>query len=260
MTQSPPTFYNAVYNKGDKTNNVIALISSNSEIINKPFDTFLDNKKVMHSPLTFSIYLKYTKIAKLLIEKGADVNYKTQPDEDYPLQIACRQGCEEIVKILIDNPKVNINCLNKHNETCFNIAIKSSHMAIYNMIVSKVKSQKNQWEDSKDNSKVVSLFKDVQKHFNNSKAKIAKKHDTLEIPLSFRNNLNGTLSKNNITNIELGNDLSKTPTLFLDMDKMKDDDTKKENTQLKSTISSLQEKIKALTKEVCVIYKLRILA
>ena len=61
------------------------------------------------------------------------------------------------------------------------------------------------------------------------------------------------------TNKELGNDNSKTPTLFLDMDKMKEDETKKENTQLKGTISQLQEKIKALTKEVCQLYKLRIL-
>ena len=254
MTQSPSIFYTAVYNKGDKTNNIISLITSNSEIINKPFETFLDNKKIVHSPLTLSIYLKYSKTAKLLIEKGADVNYKTQPDEDYPLQIACRQGCEEIVKILIDNPKVNINCLNKHNETCFNIAIKSSHMSIYNMLVSKVKNQKKD-----NNTKKVSLFKEVQKHFNSSKAKIAKKHDTLEIPLSFRNNVNGTLRKFTITNKELGNDNSKTPTLFLDMDKMKEDETKKENTQLKGTISQLQEKIKALTKEVCQLYKLRIL-
>ena len=122
------------------------------------------------------------------------------------------------------------------------------------MIVSKVKNQK------KDSSaKKVSLFKEVQKHFNSSKGKTAKKHDTLEIPLSFRNNVNGTLSKFTITNKELGNDMSKTPTLFLDMDKMKEDESKKENSQLKSTINQLQEKIKALTKEVCQIYKLRIL-
>lgn len=194
MTQSPSIFYTTIYNKGDKTNLVVALYNSNNDIINKPFETFLESKKVLHSPLTFSLYLKYTKIAKFLIEKGADVNFKTIPDEDYPIHIACRMGCEDIVKILMDNPKVNLNCLNKYNETCFNIAIKSSHMSIYNMIVNKIKVQKVP-TSKEGNKKTNTFFKDIQKHFPNSKSKNTKKYEMLEIPISFRNNVNGTLSK-----------------------------------------------------------------
>lgn len=43
------------------------------------------------------------------------------------------------------------------------------------------------------------------------------------------------------------------------MDKIKDEEGKKENIQLKNTVTMLQEKIKALTKEVCLKIKSRIL-
>ena len=67
-------------------------------------------------------------------------------------------------------------------------------MSIYNMIVNKIKVQKV--PTSKDGNKKTNMFfKDIQKHFPNSKSKNTKKYEMLEIPISFRNNVNGTLSK-----------------------------------------------------------------
>ena len=135
-------FYTTISNKGDKLSLILNLYNTNKEFINIPFHVTLDNIQQVHSPLTYSLTLKYPKIAKFLLDKGADVNFKTSPDEESPIHIAARNGYEEIVKLLIDNPRINLNSLNKSNETCFNIALRSSHMSIYNLIIQKIKNQK----------------------------------------------------------------------------------------------------------------------
>jgi hypothetical protein len=142
LTTSASLFYTTISTKGDKLTLILNLYNTTKEFINIPFHVTIDNTQQVHSPLTYSLTLKYPKIAKFLLEKGADVNFKTLPDEETPIHIAARNGYEEIVKLLIDNPRINLNSLNKNNETCFNIALRSSHMAIYNLIIQKIKNQK----------------------------------------------------------------------------------------------------------------------
>ena len=142
LTTTASLFYTTISTKGDKLNLILNLYNTTKEFINIPFHVTIDNTQQVHSPLTYSLTLKYPKIAKFLLDKGADVNFKTSPDEETPIHIAARNGYEEIVKLLIDNPRINLNSLNKNNETCFNIALRSSHMAIYNLIIQKIKNQK----------------------------------------------------------------------------------------------------------------------
>lgn len=138
MTTNPLIFYNTINNKGDKVNLVIPLIKSNSTIINRPFQVKMEGKLTTHSPLTFCLTLKYQQISKVLLENGADPIFKTLPDEDQPLHIASKNGLEEIVKMLLENSLVNINALNKRNETCFSLALNNSHNDIYNLIIKKI--------------------------------------------------------------------------------------------------------------------------
>ena len=123
-------FYNSVFQKGDKINLVSSLITNNPELVNMPFEVTMNSQKTIQSPLTFSLLVKYTEIAKFLLEKGADINFKNSPDEECPIHIACRYGFEEIVRILLDNPKVNLSSINKNRETCFKLALQNSHIQI----------------------------------------------------------------------------------------------------------------------------------
>ena len=132
-------FYNRINNKGDKINLIANLISDNPDIINKPFEVIFNRKKTIQSPLTYCLLIKYTNIAKFLLEKGADINYKNYPDEDYPLHIATRFGFEDIVQIIINNPKTNLQCINNNKETCYRIALKNSKIKIFNLITTKIK-------------------------------------------------------------------------------------------------------------------------
>ena len=187
-------FLKTIQNKGDNSLNLVKnLILNNKEIINIPFTITIDNNKITHSPLTYSILKKYSKIAIFLIEKGGDINYKTLPEEDYPIHIACRNGLEEVVEKLLENQKLNINCINKKNETCFNISITSSHTNIYMMLLNYIKKKKESQKDIKKENyikePVKNMLKNEEKIIPNIKklfeAKKYFKHNSLEIPISY---------------------------------------------------------------------------
>ena len=193
-------FFKTIHNKGDNINLVKNLLSNNEEIINIPFTITLENKKITHSPLTYSIMKKYSKIAIFLIEKGGDINYKTLPEEDYPIHIACRNGLEDVVEKLLENQKLNINCINKKNETCFNISITSSHTNIYMMLLNYIKKKKKKKKkESKNvddvqkeniNKEVKEPIQNILKNEDKIIPKIkklfnTKKYNSLEIPFTY---------------------------------------------------------------------------
>ena len=178
-------FLKTIQNKGDNSLNLVKnLILNNKEIINIPFTITIDNNKITHSPLTYSILKKYSKIAIFLIEK------------DYPIHIACRNGLEEVVEKLLENQKLNINCINKKNETCFIISITSSHTNIYMMLLNYIKKKKESKKDIKDIKKENNIKEPVKNMLKNEEKSISKikklfetkkyiKHNSLEIPISY---------------------------------------------------------------------------
>ena len=62
-TSLNPLFYNTLKNRGDNINLISNLIKSNKNIINQSFEITIDNNKIIHSPLTYAIYKKYSNIA-----------------------------------------------------------------------------------------------------------------------------------------------------------------------------------------------------
>ena len=82
-------FLKTIQNKGDNSLNLVKnLILNNKEIINIPFTITIDNNKITHSPLTYSILKKYSKIAIFLIEKGGA----------YCMQKWFRRSCRKIIR------------------------------------------------------------------------------------------------------------------------------------------------------------------
>ena len=170
-TSLNPLFYNTLKNRGDNINLISNLIKSNKNIINQSFEITIDNNKIIHSPLTYAIYKKYSNIALYLIEKGADINFKTIPDENTPLHLACKYGLEEVVKKLLSFPELNINCLNKNNDTCFNIAIMNNP-ELYNLINNFLNNKNNNNNDNDINDN-----NNIENNFDNSKKLTIKKKE-----------------------------------------------------------------------------------
>lgn len=78
------------------------------EIFNRP-------NKLSITPLILAISLQRLDCIQTLIDMGVDVNKQDQM-ENTPLHIACIDGKPKIVKMLLENEKLNINMLNCFHE------------------------------------------------------------------------------------------------------------------------------------------------
>ena len=119
------------------------IIIKNKNLINTEFEINNNSEKLIYSPLTYCIEKKLSDLSIFLIEQGANINYKTFPNEDYPLLITCRKGLEYMVKKLLLNDNIDINFLNKNNETCFTILLNNLNGTIYNLIVEYIQKKSN---------------------------------------------------------------------------------------------------------------------
>ena len=174
------------------------LIIQNKIIINKEFTIIKDSQEYIHSPLTYCLEQQLSELSMILIEQGANVNYKTYPNEDYPLLIACRYELENVVKKLLLNKNIDINCLNKKNETWYSILLNNLNVSIYNLIMNYIKPKNKEEEKSKDNdndNKEVKIIK--RKKYINNKRKVLINNLSFDFPLEYNSDLvmNSEISK-----------------------------------------------------------------
>lgn len=78
--------------------------------------------------LTTAILLNNPAIVEILLEGGADPNL-ANTQEQTPLMLACEQGHEEIVKLLVKY-QAKVNVRDHHGNTPFNLAATGNHIAI----------------------------------------------------------------------------------------------------------------------------------
>ena len=174
------------------------LIMQNKNIINKEFKIIIGSKEYTYSPLTYCLDQKLSELSIFLIEQGANINYKTSPNEDYPLLIACRYELENVVKKLLLNKNIDINCLNKKNETWYSILLNNLNVSIYNLIMNYIKPKNKEEEKSKDNdndNKEVKIIK--RKKYINNKRKVLINNLSFDFPLEYNSDLvmNSEISK-----------------------------------------------------------------
>ena len=168
--------------KGD-IETIKKIIINNKDLVNKEFEINDNSEIFKHSPLTYCLEKKLCELSIFLIDQGANINYKTFPNEDYPILIACRYGLEDIVKKLLLYDNININCLNKNNETCVN-------------------NKDNSKENNKDNIIEDNTNKEFAHKNNKNKKYVNKKKKTMinslsfDFPLEYKNKcINSKLSK-----------------------------------------------------------------
>lgn len=168
-------------------------ILKNKDLINKEFKINNNNEQLTYSPLTYCLENKLSELSIFLIEQGANINYKTYPKEDYPLLIACRYGLEDVIKKLLLYDNIDINCLNKDNETCYTILLNNLNVTIYNYIIDYVKQKKNNNnEKNRKNNKsehIDNNNNNVDKN-NNNKKKIMIKSLSFDLTLEYAKSKN----------------------------------------------------------------------
>jgi ankyrin repeat protein len=166
-------------------------ILKNKNLINKEFKIDNDTEQLTYSPLTYCLEKKLSELSIFLIEQGANINYKTSPKEDYPLLIACRYGLEDVIKKLLLYDNIDINCLNKDNETCYTILLNNLNVTIYNLIIEYVKQKKNNNNvNNRKNNKSEHIININNIDKNKNKKKIMIKSLSFDSPLECSNSKN----------------------------------------------------------------------
>ena len=170
------------------------LITEKKDLINKEFKIIKDSQEYIYSPLTYCLDNKLPELGIILIEQGADVNYKTYPNDDYPLLLACKYGFENVVKKLLLCKNIDTNCLNKKNETWYTILLNNLNVSIFNLMQEYLNPKNKKENENKDKEQEKDIIK--RKKYINNKKKIIINNLSFDFPLQYKANIiNTTISK-----------------------------------------------------------------
>ena len=170
------------------------LITEKKDLINKEFKIIKDSQEYIYSPLTYCLENKLSDLSIILIEQGANVNYKTSPNDDYPLLIACRYGFENVVKKLLLCKNIDINCLNKKNETWYTILLNNLNVSIFNLMQEYINPKSKKEKEKENKPKEKDNIK--RKKYINNKKKIMINNLSFDFPLEYnRDIINTKISK-----------------------------------------------------------------
>ena len=166
------------------------LITEKRDLINKEFKIIKDSQEYIYSPLTYCLENKLSDLSIILIEQGANVNYKTSPNDDYPLLIACRYGFENVVKKLLLCKNIDINCLNKKNETWYTILLNNLNVSIFNLMQEYINPKSKKEKEKENKPKEKDIIK--RKKYINNKKKIMINNLSFDFPLEYNKDIINT--------------------------------------------------------------------
>jgi len=166
------------------------LITEKKDLINKEFKIIKDSQEYIYSPLTYCLENKLSDLSIILIEQGANVNYKTSPNDDYPLLIACRYGFENVVKKLLLCKNIDINCLNKKNETWYTILLNNLNVSIFNLMQEYINPKSKKEKEKENKPKEKDIIK--RKKYINNKKKIMINNLSFDFPLEYNKDIINT--------------------------------------------------------------------
>ena len=99
-----------------------------------------------HTALSLAATKNIINTFKVLIDKGANPNFKIVQTGDTILHIAVKKGNIEMVKILLDTNKIKFEEKNKENKTALELALELNDENIYNLIKEKIEEGNRQGE------------------------------------------------------------------------------------------------------------------
>ena len=187
-------FLEILKQSNEKEEHFKKLITEKKDLINKEFKIIKDSQEYIYSPLTYCLENKLSDLSIILIEQGANVNYKTSPNDDYPLLIACRYGFENVVKKLLLCKNIDINCLNKKNETWYTILLNNLNVSIFNLMQEFINPKSKKEKEKENKPKEKDIIK--RKKYINNKKKIMINNLSFDFPLEYnRDIINTKISK-----------------------------------------------------------------
>ena len=89
------------------------------------------------TPLFVASVKGYPVIAKLLIDRGADVNWAKDEKNITALVMACHNGHTEVVRVLIDRGGANINAVGSNGRTPFFVACAAGCYDVVELLMKK---------------------------------------------------------------------------------------------------------------------------
>jgi len=183
-------FLEILKQSNEKEEHFKKLITEKKDLINKEFKIIKDSQEYIYSPLTYCLENKLSDLSIILIEQGANVNYKTSPNDDYPLLIACRYGFENVVKKLLLCKNIDINCLNKKNETWYTILLNNLNVSIFNLMQEYINPKSKKEKEKENKPKEKDIIK--RKKYINNKKKIMINNLSFDFPLEYNKDIINT--------------------------------------------------------------------
>lgn len=86
-------------------------------------------------PLTVALYSGFLNVARILLDAGADPNWRDSGDEPFVLT-AAREGDQDVLELLLDYG-ANINASNRHQSNPLLIAAQYGHLGLVKMLVER---------------------------------------------------------------------------------------------------------------------------
>ena len=109
--------------------NVLAIHNASPEVMRYLISKGADVNKIGAeecTPIMYEVYMHNYENVKILIEKGANVNYQSESDAFSSLHWAARKGDLEMVKLLRENG-ADINSANKEGQRPKDLAKDNNH-------------------------------------------------------------------------------------------------------------------------------------
>lgn len=95
----------------------------------------INGERYNRSPLHEAILSRNIEVAKLLIKAGADVNRKGKDKFGYPLIYAIARNQPKIVKLLLEQPSIQLDGITENGDTLLYLAANSGNVDIVRLII-----------------------------------------------------------------------------------------------------------------------------
>ncbi|KAJ9602761.1 hypothetical protein H2200_012541 [Cladophialophora chaetospira] len=103
-------------------------------------------------PLEIAIRIRSTKLVQLLLEAGADLDFRTERGEKLPLMLAATYGREDVVKLLLDHG-ADLTVGDWDGQTALDMAGNETIRQIFKADIARRKKKRKRSEDESDEGK-----------------------------------------------------------------------------------------------------------
>ena len=131
-------FYAILSDKGENLDIIKLLVNNGINVNCVGIVETGRNTQASHSPLSLAAINNLKNTFLFLVEKGADINFKSSPDKESILHIAVKNENLDIIKILLSCDNIKIDEPNKEGIKAFEIAMNRGQNIICNMIIEKL--------------------------------------------------------------------------------------------------------------------------